>query len=493
MFRLILLLGVLFFSGLVFAQESGDDGTAEAMFAVTSGEKEQLLEKTENALKWFRSLNVADKQRLSAKNFRVKILPLELMQAAAILKQKEQPDMARMVREILPFLQPTPLECFEIQERLGTETLDSFQQERELLIGDTPDSVTRIKDGATRFLKDFLNPAEKLALFREPQTPSEIMKAVDVLVIAGRPVLIRYYLQKFLAANAEPEEYAQIAESLGSRKLLQIANNKDFTPQGSEAVAKIYAEAKKYWQDEKTVAQSLEDWQNSENAPNIEPLHALWKGNNVSLTQLIEELGKTQDENERDVILVVILSFSVEGRECLAVALNSDNANLVLYAAIGLASLIRPEETFLLYPALFAPSPLSDEQRNRIFETPRPHKLKFPTSEDAAAELYTRANDYFDRKRSLKAEFDGFVRFWNWDEKEKKPKYIRMLLPAAYRLFAYRYAEQAYRIKPEIRNIQRLYLTTLFERTAYLNGLDTPLDPNKTGLTEIVAKTEPQP
>ncbi|MDR2116118.1 MAG: hypothetical protein LBP87_07040, partial [Planctomycetaceae bacterium] len=357
MFRFIILLSILlpvFFGGqeLVFAQNQEENNTA--IFAVTTNEKEKLLEHVEDVLKWFRSLNTADRQRLSVKDFRKKVLPLELMQAADLLKQKNQPEMSRMVREILPHLQPTLLECFEIQERLGNETLDSFQEERELLAANTPDSTTQIKTGANRFLKEALNPAEKMALQREPQTPAEIMKAVDLLAIAGRPVIIRYYLRQLLTANAEPAEYAQIAASLGSRKLLQIANNKDFDPHGSIAVAKIYAEAKKYWQDENVVAESLLNWQPPPYAPNIKHLQDILKGNNVSAIQLIKELGETQDENEIDVILGMILDFSTEGRECLAAALNSDRPALVFNAARGLAGSIHADEIFLLYPALFA-------------------------------------------------------------------------------------------------------------------------------------------
>jgi hypothetical protein len=478
MLRLLLLLSVLFTAGSVSAQESGENELSATPFAVTADEKIQLLEKIRETLKWFYTLDVADRQRLPVKHFRAKISPLELMQAAALLKQKEQPDMSRMVREILPYLEPTLLECFEIQERLGVETLNSFQEEREILSGieNKTDSTTRIKDGATRFLKEALNPAEKIALYREPQTPAEMMKAVDVLATTGRPTVIRYYLRKFLDANAKPNEYAQIAESLGSRKLLQIANNKNFEPHGKEVIAKIIAEAKKFWQNDDVVAESLERWKNQENPQNDKPLHALWKGNNLSLAQLIEKLGEIQDENEIDRLLAVILSFSTNGREGLAAALNSNNPALLFNAAHGLAQSVHDNESFLLYPALFAPSPLSNEQRQQIAETPRSRPLNLPDPENAAHELLKRANDYFEKKRSLNADFDGYVRFWNWNEKEQKVKYIRMKLPAAYRFFACRYAEQAYRIMPEIREIQRLYLTTLFERTAYLNGLDTPLN-----------------
>jgi len=192
--------------------------------------------------------------------------------------------------------------------------------------------------------------------------------------------------------------------------------------------------------------------------------------------------------------MTVILSCKTEGREVLAVSLQSGHPTLVLNAARGLTASINAEELFLLFPIFFAQSaklPISDEQCNRIIQTLKERGFKIPDAENAAATLFVRANDYFEKNRPLKPDSDGYIQFWNWDEKEKKPRYIRMLIPAAYRFFAYRYAEGAYRIQPEIQEIRQLYLTTLFERTAYINGLDKPLNLDESGLTGIADKMEP--
>jgi hypothetical protein len=480
MFRILFFFFVLLTIGFVFAQESGNTPSVGDSFEVTVREKELLLKKTEEAMKWFHALSSTERQQLNPNHARDKIKPLELMQTAAILKQNGQPDMSRMARELLPFLQPTPLECFEILERLGDKLLDSFKEERELLANDAADSTTRIKEGANRFFKESLNPAEKLTLLQEPQTPMQLAKVIDILMITGRPVVVRYYLRKLLELNPEPQEYAKIAESLGSRKLLQIANNKDFEPHGKQTVAKIIDEAKKVWQDDNIIAEALENWQHPEHPKNTKPLHALWKGHNLSLAQLIGKLAEIDNEYDSTALLSVIRSFSTNGRESLAAALDSNNPALIFNAAEALANLIHANETFLLYPALFDNSqqnPFSKEQRDKLLQILKNRGLKLPNTnnatENAAAELFNRANDYFIKKRPLTPEFDGYVRLWNWDEKEKKVKYLRMVLPDAYRFFAHRYAEQAYRIKPEIREIQRLYLLTRFEQTAHLIGRDT--------------------
>ena len=119
MIRIFLAVFLIFsFTVGVYAQED--------RFAVTPGEKESLLTKTETTLTWFRSMERSARNSTPMAEYRKRISPLELMQAAALLKQVDQEEMSRMVREIFSFLQPTNEECFSIAERLGDELLDAL-------------------------------------------------------------------------------------------------------------------------------------------------------------------------------------------------------------------------------------------------------------------------------------------------------------------------------------------------------------------------------
>ncbi|MDR0869660.1 MAG: hypothetical protein LBN39_02605 [Planctomycetaceae bacterium] len=238
----IILSALLLFPLSVSAQSSDPTEDVSSPFAFTAAEKVQLLDKAQETLRWHQTLDKEAKQNtVPPPRYRKHISPLELMQAAAILKEKSQPDLSRSMREILPYFQITPAECFEIAERLGTAVLDSFQNEKEILGADTPDSTTRIKSGAAAFLKESLRPAEKIALMEEPKTGYDIMKAVNVLAVAGRPVLTRYYLNQFLALEVKQEECEKIVRKIGSAKLMQIAGNKNLAPQGEKAVSKIFS------------------------------------------------------------------------------------------------------------------------------------------------------------------------------------------------------------------------------------------------------------
>ena len=442
-------------------------------FAVTPTEKESLLTKAEAALTWFRTMDRDARSKVPLTEYRKKILPLELMQAAALLKQADQGDVSRMLREMFPYLQPTDEECFNVAERLGDEILDAFNEQREIQQGElATNSVTQVRERSAAFLQESLSPIEKMVLFHGPTTPLEIMKAVSQLASSGRPGLVRFYLRKFLVLELPPQEAAQIVDSIGSSVLFQLSRRAAFSPQGGEAASKIFAAAREHWRDPETLREPLDRLGSGEKAEVADSVRALWKGADVSIELLLEKLAESDDETEVAAILDVLPSFGAV--ESLSETFRSDNAKLIGRTAKSLDKFLPNGEAFLFYAPMFDEQ-LPEKLRNEIGNYVEKRQKTRPTAEQAAVVLAQRAKDYFEKNRAVKIDPDGYVRFWNWDAKEGKPKHIRMLIPAAYRLFAWRYASLANRILPDDDGIKRLYLLTLFERAAHLNGLDTPL------------------
>ncbi|GHT18209.1 hypothetical protein FACS1894189_5790 [Planctomycetales bacterium] len=456
------------------------------MLAQTTEEKTQLLDKAKETLKWFRSLSEDAKPNISQGKLREKILPIELIQVLLILQEQENDLLWQMLSIIFPYYQATPLECFEIREELGDEML-------EKLDGNFDSILQYVKEEAKLFLTDSLHSAEKIALYQEPKTAFELMKAVDIIAVTGRPVLVKYYLKKFLieeAFQAEPKDYAQIAETIGAKQLIRISLNKKFNPQGKDSVTKIFEEAQKHWKAENTLEQALQDWQGFDASArlkpeSVEPLRALWKGEQLSITQLVGKLAQLEDEHEADELLAVLVSVTTDAKQALAVLSQSDNGLLVFHAARGLAASVKPNDIYLVVPLLFD-GRLANEQRETVTNLLKQRQIKVPDLAEAVALLYARGNDYLTRNRPLNADADGNVPLWYWNETEKKPMYMAVPLVAAYRLLALRYAAQAYSLDSETLSVKQLYLITLFEQAVYHNGLDEPLDLDATGLNEKV-------
>ncbi|MCL2710524.1 MAG: hypothetical protein FWE95_06565 [Planctomycetaceae bacterium] len=414
-----------------------------SVLAQTLAQQEELLGKAQAALLWFRELGTdVDQRRVPAATYHEQITPVELIQAVSLLHsfhEAEQTALAEKLLMIFPLYRLTPEESFEVYDMIGDAML--FE------LGDiSTEDLVRLPTEANRFRTQMLNNAERVVLYTEPTTALELMKAIDVLSVVGRPVLVRHYLRKYLAGApaTTPEEAAKIVETIGTQKLMQLAINPDFVPLAKEAVANIIDEAKKHWQDEERIAEALRETQwftdetkNDEtknetkagmersamtDTPQLRPealpaLRVLWKGDRLSVQQVFEKLGTLEDEREADELTAVLLSLRPDMKEALAVATESFHPTLMYRAARGLAASVSPQESFLLYPFLLNDNcseekKLSEAEREAIKNILAQRRITIPSHEQAAAILFERATDYFERRRPLRTDADGMVAFW---------------------------------------------------------------------------------
>jgi len=444
---------------------------------ISLAEQEELLDKTQAALLWFHSLDSEYTQnRTPPQTYRDKITPIELLQAAALLssyRKEEQNDLVERIFHMISFYRLTPEEHFEIYDVLGDAAL------RELSGIGSP-FIESIPVEAEKFRKQTLSGTERVILYQTPETVLEVMKAIDVLSVVGRPVLVRYYLRRLLSGEyaLTPEKAARIVETIGTQKLMQLAIHPEFVPLGKEAVAKIIDEAKKHWQDPERIAEALKETQwftdgaraggiSPPVSPQIRPealpaLRVLWKGDHLSVQQVFEKLGTLEDEREADELTAVLLSLRPDMKEALAATLWSLNAKLRFHAARGLAASVTQQDSFLLYPFLFIENilppgaeeeaVLSDTGKEVVRNILQQRRIAVPSQEQAAAILFERATDYFERRRPLRTDADGLVSYWLWGargDEESTMWQMRVNIENGYKEFATRYYRQSYDIVPK--------------------------------------------
>jgi hypothetical protein len=515
---------------LTFAEPAAGFGT-EDNFAFTPAEKIAVLSKAEETLKWALSSTNDALNTTPAEVFRKRITPIELMQAAAILREKNKIEASIKLRELLSYLNPTSAECFDIEDRLGNTILDSFKDDAEIpqvrnggnggWNGTGLNSTEFIRKGAEKFLRDDLTAAEKIAIINSPKKPIDLMKAIDLLISTGRAALTRHYLKKFLDTKITPAECAEIVNEIGMKRLIQIYTSRKLAPQGEQTVNLILNESKKYWHDPEVIAKavnnltikfdkrkldderlSLDNFTPSIILPeSLKTFQTIWQGGHISVVQLLSKLSTVNNSTQADEILTALLSIGGDVKESLAVSLNSDNPILLKNAIRGLNTVISQDEIFLLYPIAFSKKAgVSAEIKNIAYEiilsksgagVSQKNNIRNDIQKNSVNALYKRGRDYYSQNRHLRADENGYIKLWNWNEKKLSAEYIQLKLPDAYRLLAYRYAKLAYETADEhdsnFDNIKQFYAAALFDYISFMNGLDNPLDLESTGLIRVAA------
>ncbi|GHT22285.1 hypothetical protein FACS189419_04600 [Planctomycetales bacterium] len=423
MFRFLFLLCSLFILPLCCCEE-----IVTAKPETPANENDVLLDKAFDALHWFDTLgSTVNKKGEPPKKYREKISPLELFRVVLILKQFDKPEKTEIAEKLLamiPYFEIPPEDAFGLLDEWDKKSWDT-------IAGLNKDVVEKINRDAVYFRKNMLTSIEKVALFKEPGNAEELFKVLDVITVTGRNVLTRHYLKKFSEDknfNVTPEVAAEIIDTTGSDSLFRIAADKKLAPFGKEAVEKLIAEAQKHWQNTGIVSEAAKKLTSQlSDAPqeHLDALAVLWKGGRVSLKELIGELEKTHNVKEADEITAVILSMRRDSKEILAAVLGSRNEDTRYYAARGLAASIKPDEVFLLYPYIYADNTGQKEVRKLLQQ----RHIDLPAKAEAIKELYLRAEDYLEHRRTLPFDADRKVSFWHWSSEENTPEAVNELIP----------------------------------------------------------------
>lgn len=459
---------------------AGSERTENDLFVQGREEQEKLLDKVRDAVLWFHELDTdANKRNTRPDQYRQHVEPMELLQAAILMRKAKKDTMVFTLLSIFPYLQATPEECFEIEERLGDEGLDTLGN----LVDDTgaplgdgePVAVRTVRQRAREFLLRELQPAERMVLYDDPKTPYDFARAAGLLAGVGRSSLVRSFLKEFnKQPQPGPEECARLVDEIGSKTLMRIALERIYAPQGEKAVRTIFEGARKYWNEPEAIQKAIDRLAAGEKSTAAADITTVWRGAEVSVALLIDRFAEADDEEEAKELRAVLASMGSPVKEALAEGLRCGKAEVVRQCAKTLAVMLAPQESPVLFGPLYGKTgefaDIPDDVREDIRAIVEKLLDAVPSREEAARQLCKFANDYAERRRTIRADVQGMSEIWVLNESSGSVERRQMPVAAAYRLYAYRYARAADAVVPDWPSVTRLYMEMLFERSAYLDG-----------------------
>ncbi|MDR3110311.1 MAG: hypothetical protein LBU65_11615 [Planctomycetaceae bacterium] len=447
-------------------------------------DKQALLDKASGFLIWFREADNNDlRAGLRVTDFRKRITPFELVQASTLLAGAKQNDTANMLLDVFPKLEASPYECYEIVEQLsdnGLDTLNVGGAEHPLLAA--------LRRDADVFMKTLLTPAEKVALYNDPQTPVEIMNAVVILAGTPHPQIARSYLKKFNALELSNEDAAAIVDSVGSTILASIAVNGEFAPMANTAMQNVFAKAREYWAEPQSIKDAIDRIAGSEIKTSDSDVTVVWRGGELSVPMVIERFATASDDEAKELI-ALLKSLGKKSCDAVVESLRSDNEKVVQYAAQALHATLPAEDL----PQVFALA--LDEKRGEKLREIVGGLLKdksgtLPPRDLAAKQLYNIALDYRNHRRILNYDENGNTSFWKYDDSGEKLVWAELPVTAAYREFTLRYAKDAAAVAPDAPTIKRLYIEMLFELAAHRTAPFQPAEGDLVALQDELSKLD---
>jgi len=406
------------------------------------------------------------------------ITPLEMLQSVALLIRHGNENQTRpFIRSLLiRFLKTdaSPKELFEIADQLGASVLVGILAQSGIA-PHNEQAVDRILEGYYAHLND-KDPVEAALLWRDLETPEELIFAANQLSKAGRVEIAGRLLKQFLAAEATPQQLAEINKKLGTADIVRILTEPELQPVGQLAAKRIVEGTEAFLKANPpgSVAQNLQTINDAAGNPSqiTSGLSAIWQGNETAIEELIEILCTTQNDEELAQVESVLRSFGRTGLDAVAVMLESGDTQRVNRCAKFLYARVPNEEAFLFYPALFDER-LEEAVRAQVAYYVEKLTGRVPTAEQAARELKKVALEYAGRDRVMMIDSEDHSTLWVLSG--NKPELLRLPVFDAIRAKTLQFAEQAWKIAPNQQDIRVFRYAATFEKNVHDSGLDQPV------------------
>jgi CheY-like chemotaxis protein len=307
-----------------------------------------------------------------------------------------------------------------------------------------------------------------------PSTPDELVRAVDILLNLGHPQDAQPLVKRLLDMQPDQATLAGLGRKFGTATFLKISLQPELRPEGLQLADAVRLAVEKESRDPQRLAQLVGDLTDPSAAVRRRAKAELRRGGSHSAAFLLTSLAGQADEDGRRVLRDAIVAQGEAAIGPLEAALEASDPLLRAQAAECLGRIgAKSSATLLLAPALSPESP--DEVRQSAQAALDRLLGRVPTEGEAAATLYRAARHHYDAQNPLNPDAENLVEVWHWDDAQGAPVSKRMLADDATLRIAARLSGDLFKLMPDSRQAQRLFLGSRLEAASYEAGLDQPL------------------
>jgi len=316
------------------------------------------------------------------------------------------------------------------------------------------------------------SPAVLAILETEPTTPAECARAAKILVQLERPDLGRQFLQRVIDAKLGEDELAALADQFGSAMFINLAAREELLPEAKTVADAVLAAANQVVQ--KRVPQFIAQLQDPSFDVRRGALENLKNARAAAIGPMVAVLADPGRVAEHGRILAALVAMRREAVGPLISLLERSDPRLMVQAIRALGAMEAKESViYLLGPYTSdASDPAIRSAAAAAIERIVGH---LPSKHQAIRLLRDRARAYFDGSLPVRAEADGQVTLWRWDDGAKQCTWRKYPPEDAALVLAARLARDAFALAKDDPGIRLLYLATMLEEAAYQTGLDQPL------------------
>ncbi|MDG2380761.1 MAG: HEAT repeat domain-containing protein [Pirellulaceae bacterium] len=280
-----------------------------------------------------------------------------------------------------------------------------------------------------------------------PTTPEELMHAIDLLIRLDRSDLALEYLQRLAGSGLKIEQLSNLHQRFGTSTILRLIKP-ELAPEGPAFAKSVFNAAKTIAQNPQRIAADVSQLGSAQREQQLQAARRLLRSGVYAVPSLINAIANSENPQVVRRSKTVLTQLGDESVGPLIAYLSSSNLQLRLtaIAALGRAG-SRDGLPYLVYPYLSttgnsAARAAASQAFKDLIGSP-------PLTTEARELLKKAAGRAYDGLISQKADLDGLVLSWTWDEKLMAPVPYQLFKADAAALAASRLYRDLHRLHPQ--------------------------------------------
>ncbi|QDT64984.1 HEAT repeat domain-containing protein [Calycomorphotria hydatis] len=315
-------------------------------------------------------------------------------------------------------------------------------------------------------------PVEDSPLLRDPETPLERLKAVDLVLRLGRPKLAKQYLEQLVSENLSDDELVSLRDELGPAFFVKLSGAEALQPLGTQfanSVTKAFAE--RGANPERI--NSLIDDLTGKPADRVAARQTLINTGKVVVPVVLTRLYQARPGDDPDDLIEVLRGIGKPALPMLHAAVSSQNpdfASKVVEAIERIGS--TDSYDYLLYPAMSTDVPTGLRLRAATaLRSLTPPELSAPRDAGSAAlQLMGVGMEQYLRAARLQTKDEANAFLWSWNDDKAELEWEEVTAEQHAIATAEQFARQAFLMWPEQKDTQALFLATALAKAKMTTG-----------------------
>lgn len=320
-----------------------------------------------------------------------------------------------------------------------------------------------------------VDPLLQTIIGSDPQTPAQLIKAIDMLMNIEKYELATDYAKKLAASKLTDEQSYALYKQVGSDMLFRLQFSQKIGMEAARFARSVFVGAEKYAMDAKRietlVGEVIENEDRYQRSVALADLKVL---GDTGAAALVEKLVDNDLRDKWPRIRQAIRLFGKSAEGPLLAARHSNSLKLRIEALHLLESV--PTQTAIeniMRPLWSASS--TDLQRRVAQQSIQRLTGKIPSKEECEDTLYLAGRRYLMDQSVVGTAAEDQVKWWYWNPETRALSPVWLTPRTIARNRGFRRAKDLIDLNPGERDYQKLYWVTRLESAKLTAGVDRPL------------------